>query len=403
METNPGPTFNHEILLATHVNINSITAPNKLEELELFVETNDVSLLALTETKLDSNVHPTLYNINRFHPPLTRHRDRKGGGVALYCHSSLPITRLKELEKSEEEWIWAKVKTNNITLIICCIYLPPNLTTTRLDNFLDNFSESVSAAHVHNPTSIIILGDFNAGNIYLPNMYNHSGITLFDNKLKNIADSLELEQLIYEPTRPSTEVDNLRDLCFVYNSSITQQSGVMSSFSTLDHFPIFVSLKTKLPDIPRTYKTIWEYNKMDAEKLTKILMETDWNSIIEKDIDTATVEFTSAILKAASKTIPTKTVPIRHRDKLWVTADLKRHIRKRDRLFKRAKKQQTEYDWKRWRDQRNLTTNLTKQLKKHYIETQVTTLLTNKQNPYKYHQTLRSITGKKTRYSNTTS
>ena len=87
-------------------------------------------------------------------------------------------------------------------------------------------------------------------------------------------------------------------------------------------------------------------------------------------------------------------MPIRHRDKLWVTADLKRQIRRRDRLFKRAKNKQTEYDWKRWKDQRNLTTNLTKQLKKHYVESQVTTLLTNKQNPHKYHQTLRSITGK---------
>ena len=397
VETNPGPTLNHEIITATHANINSITAPNKLEELELFVETHSISLLALTETKLDTNVHPTLYNINGFLPPLTKHRDRKGGGVALYCHSSLPITRLTGLEKDEEEWIWAKVKINNIILIFCCIYLPPNLSTTRLDNFLDNFSESVSAAHAHNPTSIIILGDFNAGNIYIyiRNTYNHSGITLFDNKLKNIAESLELEQVIYEPTRPSTDTENLRDLCFVYNTSITQNSGVMSPFSTLDHFPIFVSLKTKLPANPKTYKTIWEYNKLDADKLTKILMDIDWNNITEKDIDTATEEFTTVILDAAAKTIPTKTVPIRHRNKLWVTADLKRQIRKRDRLFKRAKKQQTEYDWKRWREQRNLTTNLTKQLKKRYIETQVTTLLTNRQNPHKYHQTLRSITGRR--------
>ena len=260
---------------------------------------------------------------------------------------------------------------------------------------MDNFSESVSTVHAQNPSCIIILGDFNAGNVYLHNKYNHSGITTFDNKLKNIAESLELQQLICEPTRPSTDVENLRDLCFVFNPCSIQSSGVMSPFSTLDHFPIFVTLKTKLPATPKTYKTIWEYNKLDADKLTRILMTTNWNSIIEKDIDKAAEEFTSVILDAASKTIPTKTVPIRQRDKLWVTADLKRQIRKRNRLFKRAKNQQTEYDWKRWRDQRNLTTNLTKQLKKRYIETQVTTLLTNKQNPHKYHQTLRSITGKR--------
>ena len=60
-----------------------ITAPNKLQELELFTQYHNINRLALTETKLDTNVHPTLFNINGFHPPMTRHRDRKGGGVAL--------------------------------------------------------------------------------------------------------------------------------------------------------------------------------------------------------------------------------------------------------------------------------------------------------------------------------
>ena len=394
VEKNPGPEPKHDKLVASHININSITAPGKLEELELFVETNGIGLLALTETKLDTNTHPTLYNISGFHAPMTRHRDRKGGGVALYCHSTLPITRLTEFENNEEEWIWAKVKTNNITLIFCCLYLPPNLSASRLDSFLDNFSEAVSIAHAHNPTSIIILGDFNAGNIYLQNQHNHSGITSFDNKLKNLAEALELEQLICEPTRPSTDVENLRDLCFVYNTAVINDTGVMSPFSTLDHFPVVASLKTKLPAIPKTYKIIWEYDKMDADLLTELLMNTDWNDIIEKDIDTAVEEFTSAILDAAHRTIPTKTVTVRQRDKPWVTADLKRVIRKRDRLFKRAKTNQTEYDWRRWREQRNLTTTMTKQLKQQYIQTQVSTLLENKQNPHKYHQTLRDITGR---------
>ena len=102
IEANPGPVLNHDKFLVSHININSVTAYHKLEELEQFVESHDINLLALTETKLDTNVHANLYNINRFHSPMTRHRDRKGGGVALYCHSSLPITRLSELETNEE-------------------------------------------------------------------------------------------------------------------------------------------------------------------------------------------------------------------------------------------------------------------------------------------------------------
>ena len=69
-------------------------------------------------------------------------------------------------------------------------------------SFIDNFAESVSQAQNHSPTAILALGDFNTGNIYLPqDTYNHNGILSFDHKIKEIADALDLQQLIKEPTR----------------------------------------------------------------------------------------------------------------------------------------------------------------------------------------------------------
>ena len=57
--------------------------------------------------------------LNGFHNPFTRHRNRHGGGVALYAHSSLPIKRLNDLEIEGEEWIWAQIKLHKFTLLIC--------------------------------------------------------------------------------------------------------------------------------------------------------------------------------------------------------------------------------------------------------------------------------------------
>ena len=52
------------------ININSITAPERPMELQSFVDSNDISILALSETKLDATIHPSLYSLEGFHAPV---------------------------------------------------------------------------------------------------------------------------------------------------------------------------------------------------------------------------------------------------------------------------------------------------------------------------------------------
>ena len=396
IETNPGPTPDQHLNIG-HVNINSVTAENRIDELLQFVQLNNIKICALTETKLDNTISQTLYRLEDYHAPLTRHRNRNGGGVALYAHSSLPIKRLTELELEDEEWIWAKIKTQNLTLLVCCIYLPPNLTANRLQLFLDRFAESVCLAQKHSPTVTLILGDFNSGNIYLDQTtFKHSGITSFDYKLKNTASMLGLKQLITHPTRTTVVTSNLRDLIFTDNIDVITDSGTLSSFCHLDHFPIVVTIITA--PLPQSkdinYKTIWDYNNLDSHLLTRLLLDTDWKRILDNDIDVATDQFISAILTAADASIPKKRVRAKRCQKPWATQELITQIRKRDRLFKRARQTQTTYDWDRWKYQRNIVTATNKRLKRQHIDNQVRKLLTHKRDPYKYHQTLRAMTGR---------
>ena len=78
IEPNPGPAMTEQVTIA-RININSITADTKLDELHQFVGINNVKILALTETKLDDTVADSLYSIAGFHAPLTKHRTRHGG------------------------------------------------------------------------------------------------------------------------------------------------------------------------------------------------------------------------------------------------------------------------------------------------------------------------------------
>ena len=115
---------------------------------------------------------------------------------------------------------------------------------------------------------------------------------------------------------------------------------------------------------------------------------------MDLDVHKATEEFTATVLTAASQVIPTKTVRIRQKDKPWMTTDLRRQIRKRDQLFRLARKTQTPESWETWRRQRNLTTDHNTRLRNAHMETQARRILENKQNPYKYHRILRQAMGR---------
>ena len=109
-----------------------------------------------------------------------------------------------------------KNKNKKETIMICCTYFPPNQSLDNLTNFLDKLSDSVVQAQTYLPTLIMVLGDFNLGNIYLKPEYNtHSGITNFDTIFHDTIHSLNFTQLICEPTRINERTGNLRDLILV--------------------------------------------------------------------------------------------------------------------------------------------------------------------------------------------
>ena len=64
-------------------------------------------------------------------------------------------------------------------------------------------------------------------------------------------------------------------------------------------------------------------------------------------------------------------------------------MRKRDRLFKIARRRLTEHDWSRCRAQRNIVTSLNRKLKQENLKRKVALLLENRQDPFKYHTILK--------------
>ena len=135
-----------------------------------------------------------------------------------------------------------KFKIKNVTFLLSSIYLPPHLSAERQREFTDRLTDSMTFTQIHSP-NILLTGDLNVGNVFLPPFtYRHSGVTSFDHKLRDTTQTLDLTQLITQPTRIENDTHNLRDLFFTSNTNLITSSGLLSSFSTLDHFPIFATL-----------------------------------------------------------------------------------------------------------------------------------------------------------------
>ena len=386
-------------LNVSHVNINSITAPNRQDELEQFANSNNIHVLCLTETKLDETVSQSLYTLQAFSLPFTKHRTRQGGGVAIFIRNNLACTRLYDLELDGIEWIWVKLRTKKHTVIISCIYYPPNQNIANLSNFLDKFSDSAIQAQKHIPSLIMILGDFNLGNVYLsPEHINHSGVTSYDVLFQDTMYDLNLKQLICEPTRITNQTANLRDLILVSGQQHIAEYGLLSPFSQIDHIPTFATVKFNVAYNTRITKKIWNYRAMDIDKFIHIFESKDWTEITNNELGEAVNALTKFILDASNQCIPKRDICIKGEDKPWVRKALKIQIRKRNKLFQKAKTFINEASWKRWKEQRNLVTAMNRKLKNSHITHQVKKLLENKQNPRQYHQILKGMIGRKRKF-----
>ena len=110
--------------------------------------------------------------------------------------------------------------------------------------------------------------------------------------------------------------------------------------------------------------------------------------------------FTETFLRVARECSPTKMVTIRNSDKPWFNSELRREIRKRDRIRKIAKKINKQSDIDKYKKQRNKVNNLKKTAKEHFEQNLDTLILENISNPKTYWKIMKMLIKSNKGYSN---
>ena len=217
------------------------------------------------------------------------------------------------------------------------MYRPPNSNK----DYWKKMEDALDTAKNSNIANLFILGDLNCN--YLIN----------NNKLQRILENRHLYQLINEPTHIKDNSQSCIDMIITNCINFVSKSGTLKP-SLSDHSPVYACLKVK-KEKQTTYKRgMWILKDIDWENLNIHLKNLNWNPAFEQtNVSDMITKWTDIYLEAIKIYIPFKHVTIRSEDPKWMTNDIRKLMRKRNRQHSRAKKQNTQESWDKYKKLRN--------------------------------------------------
>ena len=244
---------------------------------------------------------------------------------------------------------WGKIHIQGKKpIFIGSLYRNPSSNTEPLQSLEENLSRMTSGSN--SQPFIILGGDFNLPSINwdtnsLPSIPQYG--TTINRKFLDIIENFNLTQVVKEPTREGNILDLLLTTYPDYISNVATIPGMSDHLAVTVEFSIGLKFNKKKP------RKIYLYKKGNIESIKdkiRALGGDHFNTNIS--IEDNWCKLRDTILDAIDQHIPSKTV----RDGKhvpWLTSQIKRGIKKRKRLFNKAKKSGKEDDWLAFRKLRN--------------------------------------------------
>ena len=320
-------------------------------------------LLAFCETKLDPNFE-NLYSIPGY-SNIFNSKNSNSGGLALFVEENIKCEIVNHFSYMYEfiESLCVEIILGNETFVVCVIYRRPG---SDFDQFMVKYKEILRN---FSNKKCIICGDFNLNLLSFD--YSNTIESFVNVNFENTFYSL-----INKPTRvtshSATVIDHI--WCnFVNNSMLT--SGILLT-DVSDHFAPFVRIfmdhETNEPNVMASY-TYRNWDKLEnnlfKDKLISELLKYDFDND-DLDIDTSLNALISSITLAIDDICPLKSSKSnnnKHKPKPWITPELKKLIKDKNKLYNKYCKRPITYG-DQYRTCRNNLTNLIKISKKAYYQ-----------------------------------
>ena len=215
-------------LKVCHQNIQSLLP--KIDQVRVSLESHKgISILGITESHLSNNVCDTEIAIDGYKLyRKDRQNKRRGGGVLVCLADYLLALRREGLGKPDLEAIWVElIQPHSKGILLGTFYQPPDGSDFLDVEFMSSFENVLEVANAE-MKEVIMMGDLKCN--FLPGA-RCQGET---RKLKSVLQSMNMTQVVNEPTRVIGESQTLTDIvCTSQQQNITSVKVVKSVLS--DH------------------------------------------------------------------------------------------------------------------------------------------------------------------------
>ena len=339
IETNPGPSNVTNSLKVCHWNLNGVASHNfiKISLIEAYNSSHNFDIICLSETFLNSD-YPAEdsclklqgYDMIRCDFP----GNMKRGGVCMYYKEDLPLMRRDDISPLDQCLV-AEIKVKQSKCFVSCIYRSPSLTAVETSQFCQDLETTCSNIALENPVCSFILGDFNAKctNWWSNGTNNSCGLLL-----NNLMPTYNYSQVINEPTNFEGQKNpSCIDLIFSNQPNLILESGVHPSLTSYCHHQIiFVKINFKIILPPAYRREIWHFKNARIDLIQQSINRFDWEGALGNlDVNKQVEILTETLLNIFRNFIPNEVITCKSRDPPWMTKEIKKALRRKNRLYKK--------------------------------------------------------------------
>ena len=314
-------------------------------------------IIALSETFLNFSSEIDL-DIPGYLQIFRKDRTGHGGGVAIFVSNFFCANRLFHLERCNLEVIWVEIKFNLHRFVCAVCYRPPTAT----NQFWDLLQDSVENAKLAGYNHVVVTGDLNADPGNRPAW----------DSLHYFCETLNLNAIVTEPTRLTNTTSTILDQILITSNMKAGDVQILPPIGRSDHCQVTTSISISVNKPHASRRRIWLYNQADWDGLNEAISLFDWDEcFLGDDVHESAAKLTDSFIKLALTFIPNKCIVKRPWDNPWYTSELRRLRRRRDRLFRRAKRSNSAETWHLFRASRNTYVHAIKIAKEDYLRRQI--------------------------------
>ena len=281
-------------------------------------------------------------------------------------HKSLVVMNCPEFD-ADCELLWCSLQfTNAKPLFISSFYRPPSNRKQGLEQLQHSLSNLMSK-HRRSHPNIIIGGDFNLPDINWESCSTSSSSNAgYHQFLLDLLLEHSLVQVVKDITRPVS--GNVLDLVITSNPGLISNVCVHPGIS--DHNIVSFTFSGSPRTAPKPSRKIFQFHKADHQGLKDAVHKFSTEFLLSfpelNTVDENWSIITHFLNKCMNDFIPSKLSKGRHHLP-WISPGLKRHMRKRDRLYKKARKHPSTSSWYCFRQYRNKVAKLVHRTHHDYI------------------------------------